>query len=180
MNKFSQSRAKYKPKIINYLLTAEAPPMESSGRFFYYENMSKGDSLFLEIMKVLYFGDNPNLSYIRQNKNKILKQFQKDGFYLEDSVEFPIEGTSRQKIKQIKEQLPHLKNKINKLAKENTKIILISATVFKACYEELIKEGLKIINRESIAFPGSGGQKRFKKTFSALLKEHGFNIKLTH
>jgi hypothetical protein len=51
---FEIARRKYKPQSIKFLFVAEAPPKKESGRFFYFENVSDKDSLFLEMMKVLY------------------------------------------------------------------------------------------------------------------------------
>jgi len=42
-----------RPDSVTYLLIAEAPPSVESGRFFYFERVPTGDSLFLEVMKVM-------------------------------------------------------------------------------------------------------------------------------
>lgn len=54
MNIFEKPRQKYKPKKIDYLLIAETPPKSDSNRFFYFEQVDRQDSLFLETMKCLY------------------------------------------------------------------------------------------------------------------------------
>ena len=54
MNRFETARQKYRPSQIDYLLVAETPPNSDSNRFFYFENVDKQDSLFLETMKLLY------------------------------------------------------------------------------------------------------------------------------
>lgn len=73
------ARRRYQPDQIKCLLIAEAPPKESSGRFFYYENISDGDSLFLETMKVLYpnyYAQFKNTKSVRNNKSLFLKKFK--------------------------------------------------------------------------------------------------------
>lgn len=50
---FESAREKYRPKKARFLLIAEAPPKASTGRFFYFEDVSRGDGLFLETMKML-------------------------------------------------------------------------------------------------------------------------------
>lgn len=173
--KVDVARKKYKPDNVKYLLIAEAPP--DADRFFYFENVKDKDSLFLEMMKVLYLGDKKGLApYARLHKQELLEKFKNDGFYLEDSVSHPILKLG--KIKQIKDNLSDLKLKIKNYKGRNVKIILISATVYKACYQELIKEGYNVINTKSIAFPGSGAQKLFKKNLYKLLNENGFKTKL--
>ncbi|MCA4821579.1 hypothetical protein [Myroides odoratimimus] len=43
MDKFENTRKKYKPKIIKYLLVAETPPKGGSDSFFYFEKVDKQD-----------------------------------------------------------------------------------------------------------------------------------------
>ena len=51
---FESARGDFRPKPINILFVAEAPPSLGSRRFFYFLKVERGDSLFLEMMKVLY------------------------------------------------------------------------------------------------------------------------------
>lgn len=46
---YSQARKKYRPHNIRVVFIAEAPPC-ALDRFFYFEDVKKQDSLFLEIM----------------------------------------------------------------------------------------------------------------------------------
>lgn len=41
VGRFAKARAKYKPDPVRYLLVAEAPPKADSGRFFYFEDVSR-------------------------------------------------------------------------------------------------------------------------------------------
>ena len=50
---YAAARNRYKPRQIRMLLLTEAPPC-SLDRHFYFEDVKKQDSLFLEIMGVLY------------------------------------------------------------------------------------------------------------------------------
>src|SRR5688572_5897755 len=90
-DKYSKARKKYRPKSIKVLLVAEAPPC-ALDRFFYFEDVKKQDSLFLEITGVLY----PDLKtrYLasgRETKLKkdILENFKSDGYWLLDLCEIP-------------------------------------------------------------------------------------------
>ena len=76
-NKINIARLRYKPKEIKFLFVAEAPPKEFSGRFFYFENVLDGDSLFLEIMKVLYPKDFTLAKIVRLQKKKFLEKFKR-------------------------------------------------------------------------------------------------------
>ena len=80
-------REKYKPKEIKFLLIAIAPP-ESLDTFFYNVKVNKYVALYLETMKVVY----PE-NYLK-TRSDLLKEFQKDGFYLEDVCDEPIGSTS--------------------------------------------------------------------------------------
>ena len=106
MDDFNKARVKYKPEIIKYLLVAETPPKSDSNRFFYYENVDREDSLFIETIKVLYPNeiDNLTIKEVWNRKKYFLEKFKKDGFYLIDSIDEPFEKkySSRQKIELIK------------------------------------------------------------------------------
>ncbi len=173
MNKFEKARLEYKPDKIDYLLVAETPPKKDSNRFFYFENVFEQDSLFIETMKVLYpkVTSQIETKVIRNNKEKFLKKFRDNGFYLIDSLDKPFEKrySSSQKVKLIKEGQNNLLSKIKELCSKTTKVILIAAPVYRANYEFLKTNGVNIVNTELIDFPGSGGQKKFRTKIKKLL-----------
>ena len=177
---FEFARQKYKPKIIKFLLIAEAPPRRKVGnceRFFYCENVWKYDYLFLETMKVLYPDDsdikNGNTKSVRRRKREFLERFKKGWFYLIDVSDEPIKDKSKSaKRKQVERSLPSLIKKVRSLVWEHTKIILISKIVYEVCYDKLVSEGFNVINKCMIDSPGSGGQIKFRSKMSALLKEY--------
>lgn len=167
MNNIEISRLKYKPEKINYLLIAETPPKSDSERFFYFENVYKQDSLFLETMKLIYpeITKHLDIKDIRKSKKKFLEKFKDDGYFLIDSLKDPFDSklSSRQKIKLLKNGQQELLAEIKSLQKESFKVILISATVFKANYEFLKLNNVSVVNNEYIDFPGSGGQKKYRE-----------------
>lgn len=171
--KFEHARLKYKPKVIKYLFIAEAPPKSNSERFFYFENVNEKDSLFWETMKVLYpkLLSNKKIKELRPTKSVFLKKFQNDGFYLIDSLTNPFEdkSTSSKKIKLIVQGQKELLNKINSLINSETKIILISSTVFEANYMFLKNNNIFILNNEFINFPSTGWQKIYKEKLNKTL-----------
>jgi hypothetical protein len=176
MDRFEIARIKYKPDIVRYLLIAETPPKSDSDRFFYFENVSEQDSLFLETMKVLYPIETSQLTTreIRANKSKFLLNFKHDGFYLIDSLEkpFDVKYSPSQKVKLIEKGQNHLLSRINSTIDKNTKVILISATVFKADFQYLKRNKINVINKELIDFPGSGGQIKFRDKMTEILTGH--------
>ena len=171
---FELARQKYKPEVIKFLLIAEAPPKVESKRFFYFEDVKNGDSLFLETMKVLYLNDCLDIKDVRRRKSEFLEKFKNDGFYLIDASDKPIEDTRlTKKRKQIKDSIPSLIKKIESLISEDTKIILISSTVYEVCCNRLKAEGFNVINECAIPFPISW-QKEFRRKLFTLLKRYGW------
>jgi hypothetical protein len=166
--KFDIARLKYKPSTIKVLLLAEAPPEAASKRFFYFEDVSRGDTLFLETMKALYpeyclEHGIPNTKKIRSNKRHLLTRFRNDGYYLEDSCSYPLpKGISpSQKVSILKMELPNLLTRLSVLITTATPIILISSPVFKANYKPLTSVGYSVINVAPIPFP-LGFQNEYK------------------
>mgnify|MGYP001281546253 CR=1 FL=1 len=174
MNRFETARQKYRPSQIDYLLVAETPPNSDSNRFFYFENVDKQDSLFLETMKLLYPNETKfvETKEIRRRKKEFLNKFSSDGFYLIDSLDKPFEKRygSNEKARLIKQGQNELLEKIKNLLSKNTKVVLIASPVYKANYEFLKSQGIPVINKESIDFPGSGGQKKYKEKMKRILK----------
>lgn len=167
---FEESRLKYKPINIKLLFIAEAPPQLGSGRFFYFEDVQAKDSLFLELMKVLYpkVFTSLSISDIRENKHILLNKFKDDCFYLIDAIDVPMPSNAN-KTKIIKDNIPNLIEKIRYTVDSSTPIILISSSVYKVCYNPLLDEGFNIVNVDMIDFPGSGRQLEFRKKISELL-----------
>lgn len=172
---FAAARAKYEPETIKLLFVAEAPPKLESKRYFYFENVREQDSLFWEMMKVLYLGDSPDISMLRGRKREYLEKFRDDGCFLIDAANSPITD-SRPNAKRniIREALPGLTQNIQRLVSETTKIILITAPVYEIAALVLRADGLNIINNGVLPFPGSGQQLRFRRELSQLLREHGW------
>ncbi len=170
---FEKARRKYRPDPIKYLLVAETPPRSDSKRFFYFENVEEQDSLFLETMKCLYPNETRNVETrtIRANKSYFLQKFQNDGFYLIDSLDAPFEEqlSSKKKEALLRAGQKELLTKIKSLCSKKTKIILIAAPVFKANHSFLIVNGINVVNKDLVDFPGSGGQKQFREKFGALI-----------
>jgi len=163
MNQVEEAREKYRPEHIKLMFIAEAPPC-SNDRFFYFENVSKGDSLFLHIIRAVF----PDLEdwetkQIRAKKEDLLYRFMDSGYFLEDSVRasFPKGTTSKNKERLMTGEQADLLSKLKKY-KKNTKFVLLSAMAFRVNYRVLVSNGFQILNDFMIPFPGSGQQNKFK------------------
>jgi hypothetical protein len=173
VKKLTEAREKYRPHAIKYLLVAESPPTEGSGRYFYFEDVSEGDSLFWQTIKTLYPDDcPPSAPPPRHRKREFLERFRADGFFLLDAMEKPLgEASPAMKRRLIRNSLPRLKGDLRAACGTGTKVILISAPVFKVCAAELAAAGFNVVNAEMIDFPGSGGQRKFREKFARALAE---------
>ena len=164
---FDAARAQYRPPQINILFVAESPPRAGSNRFFYFENVERGDSLFVEMMKALYPLDVPPTPLLRRRKAEFLTRFQSDGYYLIDASPTPI--GDRTKKQAIKEGLPSLAAAIRELSDEATRVVLLTATVYEVALPYLKARDIQVANSEMINFPGSGQQHEFHRKLAAIL-----------
>jgi hypothetical protein len=146
--------AKYRPESVLLLLVAEAPPSDED-RYFYFESVSRQDSLFRYVAKVL-------VGYVpeRAAKSIALRELQVRGVFLIDLSEIPAD---RQRLK---EWVPSLVERC--AAIEPQKIVLIKVNVYDLAYQALRDAGLPVADVR-IPFPGSGQQRKFEEAFSRAL-----------
>jgi hypothetical protein len=181
---------KYRPAPLKLLFIAEAPPALKSGRFFYFTALTNGDTLFLEMMKVLYpieshFIENDGdrqpdflAKHVRQHKAKFLEKFKRDGFYLIDAFEQPMpkDADAATKKRLIRGTLPQLRKKVWKLCHDgDVPVVLIGSPAYSLCAEPLKKDGLSILNDQMIDHPARGGQKKFRRKLREVM--HKFTTK---
>ncbi len=161
-DRYSNARNKFKPRQIKILLIAEAPS-ESLDRYFYFEDVKKQDSLFLEIMGVLYPEQKSRYLAAGRNttlKRELLENFKEDGYWLLDLSELPCSLLSGSLDSCVPSLLARLERHIDK----ETPIILIKSNIYDTCYPPLVASGYNVHN-ERMPFPGSGQQKVFREKF---------------
>lgn len=163
MNKVEEARERYRPEQIRIMFIAEAPPC-ADDRFFYFENVTKGDSLFLHIIRAVF----PELEdwetkQIRAHKEELLYRFMDAGYFLEDSVleSFPKGMSAKNKESGMKQAQGELLKRIE-IYKQNTKFVILSAMAFRVNQPFLVGQGFQVLNDMMIPFPGSGQQNKFK------------------
>ncbi len=167
MRTVQEAREKYRPESVKLLFIAEAPPCKE-GHFFYFEDVPKGDALFLHIIRAVF----PDLEALetkelRARKEEMLFRFAEAGCFLEDSVAVAIPKGTKNKPKIILEHQADLIRRIEPY-KSTAKLVLLSSGVFKTNYEALKQEGFQILNDFMIPFPGSGQQGKFKEGIARL------------
>ncbi len=174
----------YRPDPIRLLFVAEAPPALTSDRFFYFPAVERADTLFLEMMKVLYpdvtgfiehtatFSPGYGPARMRATKTILLNHFKQDGFYLIDALDQPMPALATTRIKSavIRDALPALVRRVKGLLRgRDTPIILIGAVTYDVCAPTFRQQGLCILNQEMIDHPARGGQRRFRQKLRNLL-----------
>ncbi|WKN44681.1 hypothetical protein [Tunicatimonas pelagia] len=178
MTKFIEAREKYRPSKVKLLFVTEAPPPEERNRYFYFEKVRRGDSLFLEMMKVLFAEEVAAFETVRQlraEKSYFLERFQEEGFFLMHGHDSPLPNTTATARTNVyRENVPELIQKILLVASPNVPIVLISAVIFRGVAEPLRKSGFRVIHNEMIEFPNSGQQLNFRRKLRPLLMQKGY------
>lgn len=170
MNSFETARRKYRPDQVRVALVAESPPQEGSGRFFYFEHVDVGDSLFLELMKALYDDARGDSKALRRQKANYLQRFRDDGYYLIDASQEPIAGEGRAvKARAIHAGLAQLQRDLAGIQHGELKVVLISSLVYEICRGPLRQAGFDVVNTEMIDFPGFGRQREFRVKFGRII-----------
>lgn len=173
----------YRPHPLRLLFVAEAPPAFKTHRMFYFTGLKNGDTLFIEMMKVLYpemvgfangaFGPEFSVKQIRQNKAELLKRFRSEGNYLVDACEKPMpdRADSTAKTRIMKLALPRLRTRISALmVRQSVPIVLIGNVTYGVCADILRDDGRNVLNTTMINHPARGGQILFRSKLSAVMR----------
>jgi len=176
---YKTHREKYLPEKIKWLFVAESPPAfkgEIPQAYFYFPEIPKADSLFYTIIKAIYKIDFEKHVH---NRTEILTQFCKDGYYLIDSVDYPINkdrqfndinNNLREFI--IGKNIEAFDNHIASLIQfgninEMTKTILIKETVYNQHFNNPL---LKVANDTFIGFPQYIKDRKMIKSISEIIE----------
>ncbi len=180
--RFDQAANLYLPDPLRLLFIAEAPPAFKVNRLFYFTGLTDGDTLFLEMMKVLYpaeigytndtFQPGSSVKLIRNRKPELLRRFQNDGYHLIDAYEQPMpdDADTATKTTLMRSTLPALRAKVRHLVGEQSvPIILIGGVTYSVCAEALRLDGRNVVNNAMINHPARGGQRLFRAKLEAVL-----------
>lgn len=176
MSDYDAIRERYCPKTIRYLLVAESQPPAAgiaSSRHFYRADYTKPDDrLFANTIRALY----PEVtdlssSELESQKEDWLRRFQKDGFYMIESLPVTLqhEVTKEQRQAAIVAELPHLVERIRSLAGPKTNLILIKSNVFVVAAQPLRNAGFHVLNTELVDYPGRFNQRAYRAKLASLV-----------
>jgi hypothetical protein len=186
LERFEEAARRYLPNPVRLLFIAEAPPAFKVNRLFYFTGLTDGDTLFLEMMKVLYpaevgysdgtFQPGSSVKQMRLQKPELLRRFQNDGCHLIDAYEQPMPDGADTATKTVlmRSTLPALQRKVRRLVgKRSVPIILIGGITYSVCAEALRLDGQNVANNTMINHPARGGQKLFRAKLRDVLSDIG-------
>jgi hypothetical protein len=159
---YQKAAKKYSPSDTRVLFVAEAPP-NSIDRYFYFEDVTNADWLWIALMKELFPREWGQTKQERKRKRYWLRKFQKEGYQLIDAVKKPIVGSHPVRVQKIRAGAAELISEIKGIKPKRT--ILIKATVHEALIQALSESRVPVTNKASLPFPGSGRQKEFHRKF---------------
>jgi hypothetical protein len=175
MGTYETIRKRYRPTHIRVLLIAESPPpaaeIQSSRHFYRSEKARTDDRLFTNTIRALY-PETASLPEpeLEQYKKTWLQRFKADGWYMIEALETSQHHgvTKAQRQARISESLPHLLERVRKLAAPDTKIILIKSNVFEIAAEPLRQAGFAVLNTELVDYPGHFNQHAYRDKLARL------------
>jgi hypothetical protein len=179
MTNYDKIRETYKPKHIKMLLIAESPPpapeIQSSRQFYYTDRIRKDDRLFTNTIRALYPETEKYKEIeLEEHKHEWLRRFQADGWYMIEAL--PISQrhkvTKRQRQERIHEHLPWLIERVRKLVKKDTKIILVKSNVFDVAAVPLKDAGFVVLNKELLDYPGVYNQRDYRQKLAAYIRHN--------
>lgn len=155
---------RYRPDPVKTLFVAESPP-DAEDRHFYFPNVSRADTLWVELSKVLYGDDFGVTKDERARKAEWLARFQADGHWLIEAVPEPIQKNRREA-----HILEHSDRVLETIADcRPSRVVLIATPVWRALAEPLRAEGVPLVQTGPVSFPGHGQQRRFREAMASIL-----------
>lgn len=146
-------RHQYKPPTVRVLLVAESVPDPSAGdrRFFYSDELTGHDNLFRGVALAQYGLD---ASALRStSKTDVLRQLQHDGFWLIDTVCFPVNHLrSSERRQAIRDAVPALIERA-RLAQPSVGAFVCTTPIHQAAAAPMRTAGVTVLNTTPAPFP---------------------------
>ncbi len=159
---------KYRPAEVRILFMAESPPA-APDRHFYFEDISRADTLWVQTTRALYPEEFGETAQERKRKGAWLERFQRDGHWMLEAVPHPIDA--QRKEFQIRNHTERALAAIQAAAP--LYVVLITTPVYKTLLQPLADAGISLPQPQAIPFPGRGQQGRFHAAMQATLSVIG-------
>ncbi len=160
----------YRPAQIRILFVAESPPA-APDRHFYFEDVTRADTLWVQLTRALYPQEFGQTAQERKRKGVWLQRFQQDGYWMLEAVPNPI--GKKTKEAQIRENTARVLDTIQAAAPRH--VVLIATPVYKVLQPPLAGAGISLPQPLAVPFPGHGQQGRFHAAMQATLAAIGPN-----
>ena len=159
---------KYRPAKVHILFVAESPP-GAPDRHFYFEDVTRADTLWVQLTRALYREEFGETAQERKRKRVWLERFQQDGYWMLEAVPQPVD--KKKKETQIRDNTERMLAEIQAAAP--THVVLIAAPVYKVLWKPLADAGISLPQPQAVPFPGRGQQGRFQVALQATLAAIG-------
>ena len=155
---------RYRPEQVNVLFVAESPP-GAEDRHFYYPDVPRADTLWVELTKVLYGEEFGVTKTERTRKAEWLTRLQSDGYWLIEAVPEPIHKNRREA-----HILEHQDSVIATITDcKPSKVVLLATPVWRALEAPLRAAGVPLVQSGPIPFPGRGQQGKFREAMASVV-----------
>ncbi len=163
MNEFMRLRNNFRPKKVKFCFIFESPP--AHGGYFYNTSGKVSELLFRTLMKTLFLKN-------FETKEEGLMHFQKEGFYLVNSIYMPVNKVSDKTANEmILENYEAFKKDLISEGMINTPLIIVKSNVWRLLKDKLIDDGFNVLNKDTmIPFPMHYHFESFKDKVLNLLK----------
>ena len=155
---------KYRPEKVRILFMAESPP-EAPDRHFYFEDVTRADTLWVQTTRALYPEEFGETAQERKRKGFWLERFQQDGYWMLEAVPYPVD--KKKKEVQIQENTERVLAEIQAAAPAH--VVLIATPVYKVLLKPLANAGISLPQPQAVPFPGRGQQSKFHAAMQATL-----------
>lgn len=177
---YEKVRQRYRPNRIKLLLIAESPPpppeVESSRQFYYTDRLRRDDRLYINTIRAFYpKAVSMSATELEQTKEEWLHRLQTDGVYMIEALveSQPHEVTKAQRRAKLEVALPDLIRRVDELAQNDTKIILIKSNVFDVAAQPLRQAGFVVLNDQMLDYPGRFNQRDYREKLAHMIRESG-------
>ena len=154
----------YRPEQVKVLFVAESPP-GAEDRHFYYPNVPRADTLWVELTKSLYGTEFGVTKHERPRKGEWLTRFQSDGYWLIEAVPEPVNKNRREA--HILEHLDSVMATITDC--RPWQVVLVATPVWRALAEPLRGAGVPLVQTGPVPFPGHGQQGKFRDAMADIV-----------
>ena len=153
-------RERYQPERIRLLFVAESPPAPTADevRFFYNAELERWDHMYRAVMQAVF----PSFEYRPGEKDKWLRRFKANGYYVIDAIDEPVNHLPRKhRDALLLAAVEPRVREIEKLVSRRTPIVLVKKNIFSLFKPRLCEEGFRVIHDAFLPFPSHGHQSEF-------------------